>query len=174
MYARYGTFVGVVLAAAISALWHLSGITFADQLDAARVYKTQLFVFIFGLLALFFFHEAIHTLLHPGFGARNNTVVGVSAKPLIIYAAYIGVLSRNRYITILLAPFLILSLVPALLGLVAGRVNLPDHFLAALSVFNAAASGGDILGALLLLSQVPRNGPVKNSGWQTYWRRVDA
>jgi len=40
------------------------------------------------------------------------------------------------------------------------------------ATLNAFSSGGDILGVILVLKQVPQKGIIKNKGWKSYWKRI--
>lgn len=71
---------------------------------------------------------------------------------------------------ILVAPFVVLTLVP-LLAHAAGLLGRSvEGGLAAASTLNAAMASLDLFGALLLYQQVPSSAEVRNKGWQTYWR----
>jgi hypothetical protein len=171
--ARRGLLLGALLGALVSGLWHVCGISVAEQLASLQGIAA-LATFLLALVGLFAVHEAVHALLHPGYGVTNQTVVGASFRPLLLYAAYVGTMSRNRYAAMLLAPFLVLSVLPMSLCAVGLASDLFTPMVAALTVANAASSGVDLLGTTLLLSQVPRHAVLQNDGWQTYWRSSDA
>lgn len=170
--ARRGLVVGLVFGILTNSLWHTAGVTFSEQLSSFRGFSAfaTFLVSLVGLLAL---HELVHALVHPGFGTARQTVIGCSLKPLLLYAAYTGTMGRNRFVAVLLAPLLVLSVLP-LLTFVLGMYSNPNPLVVTLSVVNAAASGVDLFGVVLLLSQVPSSTLVQNDGWQTHWTHGDA
>jgi hypothetical protein len=168
-----GLVVGIALGALVSTLWHVGGVTFVEQFEAVRGFAA-LASFLIALLGLLAIHELVHALVHPGNGTTERTVIGASLSPLLLYAAYLGKVSRNRYVAVLLAPFLLLSVSPALLCAAGLTETMPSPMLATLTVVNAAASGVDLFGAALILSQVPRRSCLQNHGWPTYWQPSDA
>lgn len=112
-------------------------------------------------------HELIHAAIHPRMGWSRQSILGVWPARLIFYAHYHGELTRNRFVGILLMPLLCLSAAP--LG-VAATAHLSLPWLAFVSAFNAFLACGDILGASLVLFQIPPRAIVRNQGWKTYWR----
>jgi hypothetical protein len=82
-------------------------------------------------------------------------------------------MSRNRFLLVALAPYLILGLLP--LGLLAlpgaalwssGTVLI----LAVVSLLGSVLACGDMVGVILLLFQIPSAAIVRNKGWHTYWK----
>jgi hypothetical protein len=112
-------------------------------------------------------HELLHAASYPGrlFGPR--TIIGVWPTKGLFYAHYDGPLSRNRFLLVLLMPFLILTAGFWLVELVArtGWGLAPGW-----SVLNAVFSGGDLLAAAMVAWQIPPQAEVRNQGWQTWWR----
>ena len=157
----------------MSSLWHVGGVQVSEQFASVQGFAA-LATFLLSLIGLFAAHEAIHALLHPGLGSTQLTVIGASLNPLLLYASYLGTIGRNRFVAVLVAPFLLLSALPATL-FAAGmlRVEVSSQ-IAVLAIANAAASGVDLLGVAIVLSQVPRHARLQNDGWQTYWRQGDA
>jgi hypothetical protein len=118
------------------------------------------------LLLLLPVHELIHALIHPGNGRTTDSVLGFWPKKLACYAHYDGPLSRNRFIAVLIGPFVIMSVVPLLVEAIL-RINLT--WVAVLSVVNGLAASGDIFACLLLL-QAPRTAAMRNQGYYTWWQ----
>lgn len=165
--------LGAALCGATALAWHLLGVSPWAALEVRHGWG-QVSGMLLGLVLLVAVHEIVHVLAHPGFGATRHTVLGASAKPWLVYASYQASLSRNRFIVILLAPFVLLTLLP-LLAHAAGLVAPPlAQGLAAASTVNAALASVDVFGALLLARQVPAAAEVRNQGWQTWWRRTAA
>jgi hypothetical protein len=125
-------------------------------------------------------HELLHAAFHPGAGLSSDTVIGLWPSRLLFYAAYEGPMARNRFLLVFMGPYLVLSLlpvvaIPLLRAIGAGPV--PLLALAFLAFIGAAVAAGDVVGAILVLTQVPADAVVRNQGWRTYWRpaadRVD-
>jgi len=118
------------------------------------------------LLLLLPVHEMIHALIHPGNGRTIDSIVGFWPKKLVCYAHYDGPLSRNRFIAVLIGPFLVMSVVPLLVEAML-RVNFT--WVAVLAIVNGLAASGDTAACLLLL-QAPRTATMRNQGYYTWWR----
>lgn len=93
-------------------------------------------------------HEAIHALVHPGRGLSDRTCIGLWLSRGLFYAHCHGPMSRNRFIAILIAPFIVLSILPLIVCALMGAAHpLPVTG----SIVNAFLACGDLLGVLLLL-----------------------
>ncbi len=122
---------------------------------------------LLALLLLVPLHEGCHALVVPGSLTSPNLIVGVWPKAVAGYVHYEGELGRSRFLLVTLCPFLVLSAV----ALAAARLfPAAEQFWLTLGLLNALGSGGDLLGALLVLSQVPRDARLRNQGMDTYWR----
>lgn len=118
------------------------------------------------LLLLFPIHEAIHLLFHPRQGRSPHSIAGFWPKLFIFYAHWDSSWSKPRFAACLGAPLLSISFLPLLLTSIWG---LGGPTVACVMIANAAASGVDLLGILLIL-QVPSRALVQNAGWKTYWK----
>ncbi len=123
---------------------------------------------VYGLVvvAIIPVHEMLHAWTHPGHGRSAASIIGVWPARALFYAHYDDVLRRDRFVAILLMPFLILSLLPPA---VAAAVRYDGAWVGVLSVVNGVFSCGDFVGVVLVLSQVPRGGIVRNQGYYTWW-----
>jgi hypothetical protein len=116
-------------------------------------------------------HEVVHALVHPGRGLSDRTCIGMWLSRGLFYAHCHGPMSRNRFIAILIAPFIVLSVVPLVVCVLSGTSHpLPVTG----SIVNAFLACGDLLGILLLAWQVPRHATVQNQSWRTYWHTEPA
>lgn len=111
-------------------------------------------------------HELIHALFFPENLLSENVFFGFTIKGFAPFAAYIGEMKRNTFIKVLLAPFIIISLLGFIYLIIYGSNNLIEHIL----VFNALGACADCLGVFLILSQVPNNATLRNKEIRTYWR----
>jgi hypothetical protein len=156
--------VAAVSAAAVAIMWVLivdvSRIEWDDAILSAIVWVP-------GLIAL---HEAIHALLHPRFGLTSDTIVGFWPQQVFFYAAYLGEMSRERFVCVILAPFVVLSVGPLL---IAPFTEVPSGITVAISVMNAMLSCVDLVGVFYLIRGAPMKAIVRNKGWKTHWRMAD-
>lgn len=112
-------------------------------------------------------HELIHAAVHPGYGRTAHSILGFWPKALLFYAHYMSLIRRTHFVIILLAPFLVLSVVPLLICALF-QWNVP--WLAFLSLWNALLACGDLFGVGVVMAQVPRAAWVCNQGYYTWWK----
>lgn len=112
-------------------------------------------------------HEMVHLVALPRCGLTSATVVGFWPQKVTPYVSHEGELSRNRYLIVGLMPLLLLSVVPLLVGLLFAWMPL---WLVVLSIINGFVSAGDIINAIVLVSQTPRSAMVRSKGLETWWR----
>jgi hypothetical protein len=156
-----------VTAAVLSAWTALARIHGVEDAGQFVITPTTLLVGVLALAALATVHELAHAAALPGFGLSSATVVGFWPGKLTPYVSYEGELARNRYVLTGLTPFLLLSVLPLLIGLAFAWMPL---WLVMLSSLNAFVSSGDLIGVGLLLWQAPREAVVRSKGLQTWWR----
>lgn len=148
----------LVTAAAISLfLLHATPIPLWD------VWKWVLPVFPFVVVV----HELVHALVHPGNGREEASLLGCWPSRLLFYAHYDAGLTRERFLAILLAPFIALTVVPLAWLALAKSDSL---LLGAVAAANGVGACGDLLGVLLIVFQIPRGALVRNKGWRSYWK----
>ena len=137
--------------------------------DSANSWVISLIV-----LALFIpLHELVHLLGQPEWGTSSRSVVVLWPAKLRFGVYYEGCMSRRRWLGMRLAPLVVLSLLPmcvlALLQLQARIVEL-ELCLIILMVVNALGSGGDVIAALVVISQVPPTAQLCFRDGRAYWR----
>ncbi len=122
---------------------------------------------VLALLLLAPLHEACHALIVPGSLTSPKLIVGVWPKAVVGYVHYEGELGRARFLLVAFCPLVVVSVVS-----LAAAALFPsaEQFWLMLGLLNALGTGGDLLGALSVLSQVPRGARLRNQGWRTYWR----
>lgn len=113
-------------------------------------------------------HELLHALFTPRLGTTPETLLGCWPARILFYAFYMGELSRERFLAVLLAPFIVITVIP-LFVISMFSVNAP--WAAAMALANGVGASGDLLGVFVVLSQIPRGAIVRNKGWRSYWRR---
>ncbi|MGZ8851084.1 MAG: DUF3267 domain-containing protein [Thermoanaerobaculia bacterium] len=124
--------------------------------------------FLLAFLIIIPLHEGVHALLTPRFGTTRETLVGCWPSHMLFYAHYDGELPRERFLAVLLAPFVIITVIP--LSVIA-LLQLNAPWVAAMAFANGLGAAGDLIGVFIVLTQVPRQAIVRNKGWRTYWRR---
>ncbi len=117
------------------------------------------------LLALLVAHEAAHGLAYPD-PLSPSTIVGFMPRAMAPYVYRDIELSRERFMLILAAPTLALTVLPTAL-VIAG---IQSWTLLAAAIGNALLAAADILGAAMIAHQIPRGARVRNRGWATWWR----
>jgi hypothetical protein len=117
-----------------------------------------------------FFHELAHAMAFTCGRARGLRVECAWQK-YRPHLRYHGAVSRSRYIAVLVAPLVAVSLAPILVS-----AMLPVHSgdLMLISLLNALVSGGDAIAAGLVLLQVPANAVVQRRGECVIWRSLAA
>jgi hypothetical protein len=128
---------------------------------------TQLAIVLGAIALLIVVHELLHALVHPGGMLTGRTILGAWLTKGLFYAHYDGPLSRERFLLILVMPFLVLT---GGLWLVAMIFRPGWAILPAWSVLNAMFAGGDLLATGMIAWQVPRGAEMRNQGWKTWWR----
>ncbi len=120
-------------------------------------------------------HELVHLFTHPQFGRSNKSVFGLWLSRGMFYAHYEGAVSRNRFLSILAAPYLVLAWPPVIILALIG-ISVPIVYveiLVLVALVNSVLPAGDVLGFFLMVSQVPSSACVKNKGWKSYWKLGD-
>jgi len=152
--------IGAIAAAIIAILWFV--LTPLRDARPTLSYPTMLLA----LVVITIVHELSHAIVHPKAGCSSHTVLGFWPAKIVFYAHYDGELTRNRFVAILLMPLFVISIMPLVL---AALVGASSGWLAFASSLNAFMACVDILGAGMLLFQIPATAIVRNQGWRTYW-----
>jgi RimJ/RimL family protein N-acetyltransferase len=113
-------------------------------------------------------HEFVHALLTPRMGFTHETLVGCWPARILFYAFYLGEISRERFLVVLIGPTVVLTVIPLT---VIAVLQLDAPLLAAAALANGIGAAGDLLGLFVMGVQIPRGAIVKNKGWRSYWRR---
>ena len=153
--------VGVLTTALILVLWF----AFTPLRHAQFPMTPWVFLLLCGGVPMV--HELIHTATHPMAGRSEHSIVGFWPSRILAYAHYDGELTRNRFLAILLMPLFALSVLPLL---VAVAIQSSSAWVTFISSYNALLACIDLLGAGMILFQIPASATVRNQGWRTYWR----
>jgi len=154
--------IGIVAAAVVGVLWlAITPLQVGDVTSALSL--SGLVVSFAGMVVA---HELLHVVVHPMSGRSPDSIVGFGPS-IGFYGHYGGEMTRNRFVAILLAPLVVISLVPLLVAAVA---QVASGWVAFVSTFNAFCACADILDACLVLFQIPATAIVRQQGLRTYWR----
>ena len=115
-------------------------------------------------------HERLHAVFHPGWGWSPYTLYGFIPNALLFFACYDASVTRSRYVAILVAPFIGLTVVPLLVAAIWPQLTLLACFIA---VMNTAFSSLDLFYTALILRRTPPGSEIRNQGRQSYWRLLD-
>ena len=148
--------LGVVIVLGLAVAW-------LGMLDFEHVHPAVMLLVLVGMIPL---HECVHLLAHPRMGRSPHSIVGFWPATLLFFAHYDHQLSRNRFVLILAAPFLVVSVMPLF---VCGLAGWRWGWVALLSMWNGLCAYGDLFGVLLVIWQVPRRALVRNRGYWTWW-----
>lgn len=139
------------------------GLQMHENADAAALCLTGLGL----IIVLIPLHELLHALVHPGWGLSSGTIIGLWLSKGLFYAHYGGSMSRNRFLLILIMPYLVLGVLPIIL---MGIWPMATLFFLLFSLWGSVLACGDLVGVGLILFQIPNSSAVRNKGWKTYWK----
>jgi hypothetical protein len=158
-----GALVGMGVVVLLAVLWYwLTPVTGKLQVPP----PWEMFSAIAVLIVV---HEMVHGMVHPKAGLSNDSVYGVWLSKGVFYAMYLGEMSRNRYVAVFLAPFLIISVAPLV---VCALWSIRSDLVMLVSLLNALFACVDLIGAWLLMTQLPSSAIARNKGWETWWREA--
>lgn len=156
-----GAPVGMAAVALLAGLWYwLTPITGKPQVP-------PLWEVFAAIAVLIVVHELVHGIVHPKAGMSDHSVYGVWPSKGMFYAMYLGEMSRNRYVAVFLAPFLTISVAPLV---VCAVWSIRSDLAMLVSLVNALFACVDLIGAWLLMTQLPARAMARNKGWETWWR----
>jgi hypothetical protein len=161
-------FIAFPVAIGLLFIWVVCLVLFQQEAFSSQISRIVINIGTLVLLLLLIpAHEFLHALVHPGCGLSSNTVIGLWLSKGMFYAHYEGEMSRNRFLLVFVTPYIILGVLPTIL--IATFPELMQSLLW-LSLFGSVLACGDLVGAGLVLFQIPRSAIVRNKGWKTYWK----
>jgi hypothetical protein len=158
---KYSLLTGLIAASILAAIWL---IYFPNSLPLG---EPSLIEFFIVLLIISLGHEIIHLFCFPGGGLDGKSTLGIWLQTGSAYAQYTLPMSRNRFILATAMPFIFLSIFPFMFVLWG---KLPVNFSSWISVTNCVVAGSDIFVCWKLLTSIPANAKVIESGTQLCWR----
>lgn len=117
-------------------------------------------------------HELVHALSTPALGFSDQTLIGIQGgKGLLLpYMVYDGIQPVWRMLLTGLAPFLFLTLLPALFLLASPGSSALRADLGFLAFYNMALSGGDLVNIFWISAHLPMRASVRRQGWGLLWK----
>jgi hypothetical protein len=122
---------------------------------------------VIALLIIIPIHELIHALVFPEPINSDKVIFGLLPKVGAFYAHYEGEMKKIRFLITLLAPFIVITIIPLIFLCVTG-IDMP--FVIKISAVNALCASADVFGFFTILFQLPKNSVVRNKGIKTYWK----
>lgn len=124
------------------------------------------FLWVIILILVIPIHELLHTVYFPDKITSPNIIFGYYKGSF--FALYMKEMKRIEFLSVLIFPFIILTLIPILSAII---FNLNFSLLFKISLINSILSGGDIISFITILKQVPKKTMVRNKGYYTYWKK---
>jgi hypothetical protein len=157
--------LGLVLSLALAAGWFYlairNGVAFGSW-GGRSILETALLAVLISIPL----HEFFHACGYPGGPLGKRVQYGVTHFFVAFWVAYDGNMSLPRRICSKLVPLLPLTIAPLLLPFFMGTA---PQWLLAVAFLNLAGSAADLLTALTLVAQTPREAIVRDKGTATWW-----
>lgn len=158
---------GIVMLVAPASLSQLTDF-FSSLFTGSFSIEINLLDILLGALSLallMLVHELLHLVFIQGFLRSDKTYLGIMYAG--VYVVTEEVLTRQRFIIISLAPFIVLSV---LLPIALGATGMLSPGLIILALLNAIGSSVDLLGLLQVIRQTPPGAGILCIGMDTYWK----
>ncbi len=121
-------------------------------------------------VVMFFIFMTIHEFLHASFIPKaftsDKVYWGINGFVGFVYTT--EKIKKERYLTISIMPFIILSIILPFILSILGWLN---WFTLFLCLMNAMGASVDFLNMCLIVVQVPRGSEIINNGFETYFRK---
>jgi hypothetical protein len=157
--------IAVVTTLVLAALWLM--LTPVWQMFGTMTFPLPISTFIACLLGVIVVHELIHASVHPHLGLSGKTIIGFWPSRMFLYTIYVGELTRNRCLVVLIMPFIVISILPLV---VAAATQTGSFWVGYISILNALLACGDLLAAYMTIRLFPAGASIRTKEWLTYWR----
>lgn len=111
-------------------------------------------------------HELAHALILPLKKGEHQTFFGFWPARFAFYVYYTGPLSRPKYMTISIFPYVLLSILPLL---ICAMFRTASFIVAYASIANSFLCGADFATFLIILCRVPPGAVLRQQGCDTWW-----
>jgi hypothetical protein len=119
----------------------------------------------------FILHEIIHAVFSPGGLFNKKCGFGIWPARGIVYVATSGELSKARYLLMITAPFVLITLLPFIILPTIGYFSIALGYIGGI---NAIASSVDILYFFIVMKGVPRDSILFMGCGRLIWRHSTA
>ena len=122
-------------------------------------------------------HELLHLIWHPQSGRSERSILVIWPTKLLFGVYYEGCMSRTRWMLMRIAPFVFLSILPAVFIAIFQYVafsHMSKTYLEVLMLLNTVGSGADVAAIFVVASRVPRSASLCFRGGKAYWRPATA
>ncbi|MFH0990660.1 MAG: DUF3267 domain-containing protein [bacterium] len=157
--------IAIVTTIFLAVLWII--LTPVGHVLGTLTFPLPISKFTLCLVGVIVIHELIHAFVHPKIGISENTVIGFWPSRMFIYTIYVGELTKNRCLAILIMPFIVISLIPLVF---AAITQITSFWVAYISILNALLACGDILAAIMTIRHFPNAAIIRTKGWLTFWK----
>ena len=132
----------IVFFLALYLLIYRSGVTLGSD------YAIRYLIFIIVFLLAIFVHELIHGVTFSIFSKNHwkDIDFGMVWADFTPYCTCIGTVKKNQYLLAILMPFLVLGVLPAIIGTILG-----EFIIVVFGLFMMLGAGGDLLIAYMIL-----------------------
>lgn len=155
--------VAIINMAFVAALWLL----FTPAVNPLSFFPIPIIGFVLCLVGVLVIHELIHSFMHPKAGFSQHSIIGFYPSRMLLYSVYNGEVTKGRFVTTLMMPFICISIIPILISSIFQTYS---FWVAYITVLNAFVAAGDIMEICTVLRQAPRNSSLRRNGWSYYWK----
>lgn len=110
--------------------------------------------FLCAIIVVIIIHEVLHLVASPGGLHSNNAAIGFNPRKFLFYSFTTARMNWRQSQFFLLAPLLILTLVPVLFQF---SIGLPSGWLGFSAVCNASLSANDVVIAIYIFLRIPNS-----------------
>jgi hypothetical protein len=114
-------------------------------------------------------HELAHALILPAKKGKHKTFFGFWPARFAFYVYYTGPLSRSKYMTISIFPYVLLSILPLL---ICALFRITSFIVAYAGIANSFLCSADFATLLIVLCRVPAGTILRQQGCDTWWMIV--
>lgn len=157
--------IALVTTVVLAVLWMI--LTPIEHVIGTLTFPLPISNFIVCLVAVIVIHELIHASVHPKLGISEDTVIGFWPSRMFVYTVYVGELTKNRCLAVLIMPFMVISVLPLIF---VTMTQTPSFWVAYISILNGLLACGDILAAIMTMRLFPNGAIIRTKGWTTFYK----
>lgn len=159
-----GVVLGVISLAICAGIGLIELLDFSPSNTNLLGFIFEIIYLIFGIAILLITHELMHAISLPK--SKGKIVIAYSLKLGMLQVGFTGKVRKHEYVIYLLAPFVLLTLLPIVVTL----AGWPQAWFVFPIVFNSMVSGIDITLVYFALKQIPPHATVASFNEGLFWR----